>query len=88
MQKASKFIFSTTAFSDALHIETLRVVTGILTLGPLEALLGGGRLMLESVTLLNKPSLVYPFFIAMASLEWSGFTQNVLQYIIRYDLSS
>ncbi|ORZ06726.1 hypothetical protein BCR42DRAFT_496277 [Absidia repens] len=86
VQEIAKLIFTSRrrVFCKDMYKETLRTVTGILCFGNLDVVVGGGRLILESIIAFNEPSVVYGFFVGLSQLEWSSFTQVSLPYITRY----
>lgn len=85
MHKVCQLVFAPQRriYSDEFYKETLRCVTGILCFGNLDVVFSGGRLILDSITSFKNPKLVYGFFVGLAQLEWSNFTQVTLPYITR-----
>ncbi|KAI8098559.1 uncharacterized protein BX664DRAFT_254120 [Halteromyces radiatus] len=86
VQQVAKLVFTSTrrVFTYDLYKETLRTVTGILCFGNLDVVVGGGRLILESVTSFQDPNVVYGFFVGLSQLEWPNYTQVTLPYITKY----
>ncbi|KAF7724248.1 U3 snoRNP protein [Apophysomyces ossiformis] len=86
LQKITSLLFTSKqgSFPQALYVQTLRTITGVLCFGTLEVIVGGGRSMLQSVISYDDAVLVYGFFLGLAKLEWSNFTQVTLPYVIKY----
>ncbi|KAI8070329.1 armadillo-type protein [Gongronella butleri] len=86
LQTVTKLVFATNkpkANADLLCQETLHAVTGVLCFGSLDVVVSGGRLILEHIAAYPSPQHVFGFFVGLADLEWSNFTQIALAYITK-----
>lgn len=86
LQDLSKTLFTSPkgTYSNFLYTQTLRAVTGTLYNGSLEVVVSGGRVILETLSQFNDIDLVYGFYLSLAKLKWTNFTQLSLSYIIKY----
>lgn len=85
LEQVSKTVFGAkaNAFSNYLYTEVFRSITGTLYHGSLEVVISGGRVILDTLNNFNDVELVYGFYLALAKLGWSNYTQICLPYIIK-----
>ncbi|CAO3621219.1 unnamed protein product [Mucor hiemalis] len=86
LEQVSKTVFGAkaNAFPNYLYTEVFRSITGTLYHGSLEVVISGGRVILDTLNNFNDVELVYGFYLALAKLGWSNYTQICLPYIIKY----
>lgn len=85
LQEVTKTIFSAklNTYSNYTYTQVLRSITGTLCHGSLEVVISGGRAILEILNNFADIDLVHGFYLSLAKLGWSNFTQICLPYIIR-----
>lgn len=85
LQEVAKTVYSvkSNTYSNYLYTQVFRSITGTLYHGSLEVVVSGGRVILEILNSFNDIELVYGFYLSLAKLGWSNFTQICLPYIIK-----
>ncbi|KAI8646706.1 armadillo-type protein [Parasitella parasitica] len=86
IQDLAKLIFSSKAdtYSNYLYTQVLCSVVGALSHGSLEAAASGGRVILDTLDSFDDIELIYGFYLSLAKLKWSNYTQICLPHIIKY----
>ncbi|KAK4515117.1 proteasome regulatory particle base subunit rpn10 [Mucor velutinosus] len=86
IQELTKLIFSSNinTYSNYLYTQLLRSIIGTLNHGSLEVAVSGGRVILDTLNSFQDIELIYGFYLSLAKLGWSNYTQICLPYIIKY----
>ncbi|KAI9322632.1 hypothetical protein BX666DRAFT_2023084 [Dichotomocladium elegans] len=86
IQRVAQLLFTKSAKSHPKYLlsETLGVITSVLTLGSLESVLSGIRVVLEALTSFDNVPMIYGFFLGLSRLGWNDFAQATMPYIAKY----
>jgi U3 small nucleolar RNA-associated protein 20 len=86
LEQVTKTVFSAklNTYSNYIYKQILRSITGTLCHGSLEVVVSGGRVILDTLNSFDDCELVYGFYLSLAKLKWSNYTQICLPNIIKY----
>ncbi|KAI8977543.1 armadillo-type protein [Mycotypha africana] len=86
LHNAAKLILAApiNTYTNYTYKQLLRSVIGVFNHGSLEIIISGSRVILDIVNNFDDVELVYGFYLSLAELKWSSFTQVCLSYIVKY----
>ncbi|OBZ87321.1 U3 small nucleolar RNA-associated protein 20 [Choanephora cucurbitarum] len=86
LEQVTKTVFTPkpNTYNNFMYTQVLRSITGVLYHGSLEVIVGGGRVILDTLTKFEDVHLIYGFYLSLAKLRWSSYTQICLPYILKY----